>query len=101
MRDQDSIPGLLEYAAYTNLKGLNINSEWALKPHITDYKLTPSMVGDHQGQPDSLNKWFFIQPGILLTFLPIRLPVKQEFPIRGTIISICPTFGLTFEKCLL
>ena len=29
------------------------------------------------------------------------LTVKQEFPIGGTIVSICPTFGLTLKKYLL
>ena len=35
----------------------------------------------------------------ILTFLHLLLTVKQEFPIGGTIVSICPTFGLHFVKC--
>ena len=32
---------------------------------------------------------------------PSSLAVKQEFPIGGTIVSICPTFSLTLKKYLL
>ena len=38
---------------------------------------------------------------VLLTFLPLLLTAKQKFPIRGTIVFICPTLGLTLKTCLL
>ena len=38
---------------------------------------------------------------VLSMLLPLLLPVKQEFPIGGIIVSICQTFGLTLRKCLL
>ena len=47
----------------------------------------------------SVNSYLIIQSlNVLSTFLPLLLPVNQEFPIGGTILSICPTFGLTFKE---
>ena len=50
----------------------------------------------------SVNSYLIMQSlNVLSAFLPLLLRVKQEFPIGGAIVSICPTFGLTLKKCLL
>ena len=76
------------------------NNTTHLHGHILDLILSPSdqdgcvhvdiceFISDH-----SVIKW-------AINF-PSSLAVKQEFPIGGTIVSICPTFGLTLKKCLL
>ena len=50
----------------------------------------------------SVNLYLIMQSlNVLLMFLPFLLPVKQKFPMGGTIVSICQTFGLTLKKYLL
>ena len=76
----------------------SVNNTTHLQSHILDL-ISPS----YQNMSVYVDTSYLITQSlnVLSTLLPLLLPVKQEFPIGGSIASICPTFGLTLKKCLL
>ena len=80
----------------------SVNNTTHLHGHTLDLILSPNDQAVFVCMLTSVNLYLIIQLlNVLLAFLPLLLTVKQEFPIGDTIISICPTFGLTSKNCLL
>ena len=91
--DSYKLESLLESCNLTQ----SVNNTTHLHGHILDLILSPS----DQDVCVHVDICEFISLNVLLTLLPLLLTVKQEFPIIGTIVSICPTFGLTSKICFL
>ena len=94
--DSYKLESLLESCNLTQ----SVNNTTHLHGHILDLILSPSDqdVCVHVDICEFIFDHAVIKCAI---DFPSSLAVKQEFPIGGTIVSICLTFGLTLKKCLL